>query len=573
MQSIRFSTPALLAVLALPVGSAAAQPTIDGVLDADFYGSAVAVQQVQTQFGDKSDTGGGSELDAAYAQISGDTLYLMLTGTLENNFNKLLLFVDSVPGGQNTLDETNNPANFDSRIGGGFTNGWDPLNDLTFDDGFDADYAFLVRHGAGTFDVDFSPIGTSAPVADEFADIFFGLEEGASGPLFGANSGQTFEFGFDDSNTAGVASGTQQADQAAALAVNTGTEFAIPLAALGNPTGPIKVTAAINGSNNDFLSNQFLGALQPIDGDNDPETPLDQANLGSDGMSNFLETGLDGVDLGNFAGDQFFVIGDTPPGLRGDFDDNGVLEAADIVALQGNFGDAAFDLTGDGDASQADVVEWITAADIYNSFQGDATLDGNVNLADFAVLGQNFGATSGKDYTTGDFTSDGAVNLADFAVLGQNFGNTGGGPAGDASTAGDAAVASDLTLVIDPTTGEVTLDVDGDTLEITGFEIASESGVLNAAAFEQLQGLVGISAASDENINGAAFPIGSSITITDGQSLGLIAKAGADFADVLFRFTDTNFVQLDAAVRVVPEPASAAALLALGGFALRRRSR
>ena len=53
----------------------------------------------------------------------------------------------------------------------------------------------------------------------------------------------------------------------------------------------------------------------------------------------------------------------------------------------------------------------------------DANLDRTVNLADFAVLGQNFGGT-GKTWATGDFNGDNLVNLGDFAVLGQNFGRS-----------------------------------------------------------------------------------------------------------------------------------------------------
>src|SRR5690606_3226275 len=81
--------------------AAMAQPVLDGVRDA-VYGSPRAVQTVETGFGD-ANPNGGSELDAAYARIQGGTLYLMLTGNLENNFNKLNIFIDSQAGGQNVL--------------------------------------------------------------------------------------------------------------------------------------------------------------------------------------------------------------------------------------------------------------------------------------------------------------------------------------------------------------------------------------------------------------------------------------------------------------------------------------
>ena len=189
---------------------------IDGDITGDGYGSALAVQGIQTQFGDNF-----SELNAAYAQINAGNLQVALTGNIENNFNKVILFIDSVAGGQNSIDPLNNPTNFDSMIGGGNANAWEsPLGGTVFDAGFEADYALLFRRGAGKFDFDFAVMNQTATAADEFMDVFLGFEEGASGPLVGTNG--TFEVGYDNSNVAGVAGGTQAADAAAAQAVTTG---------------------------------------------------------------------------------------------------------------------------------------------------------------------------------------------------------------------------------------------------------------------------------------------------------------------------------------------------------------
>ena len=62
---------------------------VDGERDEE-YGGPLAVQGIQTGFGDP-----GSELDAAYAIVSEGMLYLMITGNLEPNFNKLEIFIDS----------------------------------------------------------------------------------------------------------------------------------------------------------------------------------------------------------------------------------------------------------------------------------------------------------------------------------------------------------------------------------------------------------------------------------------------------------------------------------------------
>ena len=92
----------LLAVSSL-ISSASAAPTINGLLEVD-YGGPLAVQSVETGFTDSN--GGltsGGELDAGYAVIEGGRLYVMLTGNIEPNLNKVSVFIDSVPGGENVL--------------------------------------------------------------------------------------------------------------------------------------------------------------------------------------------------------------------------------------------------------------------------------------------------------------------------------------------------------------------------------------------------------------------------------------------------------------------------------------
>ena len=101
---------------------------------------------------------------------------------------------------------------------------------------------------------------------------------------------------YDIRSTAGGAGGSGPADQAAAAAVTTGLELAIPPAAIGNPAGPFKVSAHVNGSNHDFLSNQSLGGFIPP-----------QGNLGGDGAGHFTG-GVAQIDLNQFPGDQFLIV-------------------------------------------------------------------------------------------------------------------------------------------------------------------------------------------------------------------------------------------------------------------------
>ncbi len=283
--------------LALCVVPAGAAPTVDGTRDGA-YGSATAVQTVQTGFGD-ANPNGGSELDAAYTRIEGGTLYLMLTGNLENNFNKLNIFIDSQVGGQNVLQNDtsnggNNPVN----------EGWaGKYAGFTFDAGFAADYMLILRNGnfgGDRFDIDFATIGGGAAAFETGSDVFGGALTGANA---NALPGSGIGVAHDRSNTAGVTGGSGAADPTAAQAVTTGIELAIPLSAIGSPAGAFSISAMINGSNHDYLSNQFLGGLTPP-----------QGNVGGDGSGGFNGT-VGQINLNNFPGNQYFTVVPEPSTL------------------------------------------------------------------------------------------------------------------------------------------------------------------------------------------------------------------------------------------------------------------
>ena len=273
-----------LCVALLPAVSLAngVSPILDGSRSGDPY-ILRSLQTVETQFGDNL-----SELNAAYGYVSGGNLYLMLTGNIENNFNKLNIFIDTGAGGQNVLQNDgnnggNNPEN----------DGWaQKYAGFTFDAGFDADYMLITRRGAGKFDFDFATIGGGLGAFESTFDIFSGSEEGAN-PSVGSSG---IGVAYDNSNAAGIIGGTNAANQTHAGAVTTGLELAIPLAAIGNPDPlDILVSAHINGSNHDFMSNQSLGGFPPP-----------QGNLGGDGAGNYTGT-VSAIDLNNFpTSDQFF---------------------------------------------------------------------------------------------------------------------------------------------------------------------------------------------------------------------------------------------------------------------------
>ncbi|TWT75681.1 hypothetical protein Pla123a_31910 [Posidoniimonas polymericola] len=291
----------LLAAGALLASPASAAITVDGTVDGG-YGGPLAVQSVETNFGDSAGgNSGGGELDAGYATVQGGRLYVTLTGNIEPNFNKVSVFIDSKAGGENTLSGT--PAYDSGNVSQNF-------GGLTFDAGFEADYHLFGRWGGGAFEVDFIDRagGTSATVNGNGAAAAVGagtpVQSGVVTPgdislnAVGSALTQDLQFAFNNSNAAGVLGGTAAADPVAAAAVTTGLEFSIALADLGNPApgSEILIHAAYGNGDNNYHSNQVLGGLAGGTG-----------NLGGDGGGTFTGS-LSGIDFNQFAGDQYFSV-------------------------------------------------------------------------------------------------------------------------------------------------------------------------------------------------------------------------------------------------------------------------
>lgn len=276
----------MLACAAAWITASASAQTIDGTRDA-IYGSPIVVQNTPTGFGDSNlgqvDYANGSELDAAYAYVdmTGQTLYLFLAGNLESNFNKLEIFFDTVAGGQNRLRGDNSGVDFGglNRMGDDGTG-----NGLTFDSGFEADYWIGITGGG-------SPYALYANWAQLLTGgggpgYYLGTTSAASdGTLTGGTNPDGIRVTINNSNTGGVTSST--ADPIDAAAVTTGVELAIPFSAIGiSGATVIKISAFINGSGHDYLSNQVLGGVGGL------------GNLGEPRNVNFA----------NIAGDQFFTV-------------------------------------------------------------------------------------------------------------------------------------------------------------------------------------------------------------------------------------------------------------------------
>ncbi len=231
-------TAAIAALATLMPMAGHAQIVVDGTVDGA-YGPALAAQNAPTNYGKNlggkaAPTPGGSELDAAYAVIKNKTLYVMLTGNLENNTNVLNLFIATgAAGGQNTLHNT----------GGGTTG----LNGLTFDKGVAPNYDLFVNATATNLYASIDTLngrGTSVYLGNTAT---FGAR--ATGTLTGGTNPFKVRAALNDSHAGGKASPK----------VKTGIEFGIPLSAIGTPRGPIRLIALIAGKKNIAVSNQALG--------------------------------------------------------------------------------------------------------------------------------------------------------------------------------------------------------------------------------------------------------------------------------------------------------------------------
>ena len=312
---------------------------IDGERD-ELYGEPLVVQDTSTGFGD-NDLGlvnyaNGSELDSFSAKVESGVLYLHFAGNLESNFNKLDIFIDSIPNaGQNRLRDDNPDVKFGglNRMGGTGT-GEEP--GLRFDADFAPDF-WIDFTGGGEFGVNYDTYINWCPLLTEGGDEggwgFAG--PGGSGAGLAIFAGNGIIASIDNSNTGGVIAGEGVDDGAG---VTTGIELAIPLVVIGHTAGDgISVAAFVNGPSHDFVSNQVIG---PLGG---------SPNLGEPRL----------VDFDALAGRQYVVVleGEEPP-CPGDFNEDGVVNGADFGSLLAAWGPCKGcdpDLNGDQVVNGADV--------------------------------------------------------------------------------------------------------------------------------------------------------------------------------------------------------------------------
>lgn len=394
--TIKLATMAWLLAFATAVVTAA--PIVNGTVAGDdaFYGAARSIQNTNSQFGNATNgdlryANQGSEIDQVFGAIAADRLFVTITGNLETNFNKLEIFIDSSAGGVNQLVGANLPSSVDPFCcpGSSSTTGaLQQMDGLRFDAGFFADRYVTFSNGNHQFGNPSNPVDVytlSAFYADltqgsggQRSELGFqyralGVEPGlAQGePIDQFNNGCDgpsdtscnppehefaepvdvindpsnlrghrdlandigFRMAINNSNTQGVGFGSGLAS-GNPQDVLTGIEFSLPLAELGELSGPIRLAAFINNGPHTFVSNQFAG-----DG-------ILQGNLGSPAA----------INLANIPGEQFVTIT-----LPGDFDRNALINEVDLSIWQSAYAASnSGDATGDSLSAGADFLRWQT---------------------------------------------------------------------------------------------------------------------------------------------------------------------------------------------------------------------
>jgi PEP-CTERM motif len=245
---IKALTASTIVTLASSLAAVHAQ-NLNGTVNNAFYGGPLAIQTINTGFGNAGgvDSGGGSELDAAYGRISGGNLYLFLAGNVENNGNHLNVFIAGGGAGQNTL----------STSGGSLAT----MNGSVFSSGFNATFAFDENDSSGTlYSEEYNLTANTGGYVGSLANSSTGIYAGIDGTGQSTIGTINLYVNNNHASTMGTANGALSGATSGAN-TTTGYELVIPLSSIGYTGGNIEVLADVNGGGEGFLSNQFLSGL------------------------------------------------------------------------------------------------------------------------------------------------------------------------------------------------------------------------------------------------------------------------------------------------------------------------
>ena len=220
------------------------QPTPYNGLDipTDFApATRVAVQATPTSLGDNV-----NELDALYARPDSAGLSLGITGNLATDGSAIALFLDTTPGGQDSLATSTLPQP---------PSGLPQANGLGFDVGFAPDACLWINAFGGNLYADLYTLTTGGGGSKRY--IGAGFAGNGFANLAGGTNPNGMVVALSNVNTLGVTATSASAP----LTATSGLEALLPWADLGL-SGPstVKLCAAILKSDG-FVGNQFLPPL------------------------------------------------------------------------------------------------------------------------------------------------------------------------------------------------------------------------------------------------------------------------------------------------------------------------
>jgi hypothetical protein len=333
---MRRPTMVLMGLFAI---AALSHAQVDGRNIPSKYGAPLASQTNYTGFGDRVDPNQtwGSELNQLFIKCVNGVLYLAVTGNLEGNGNAIHFYIDTGRNPNNTFNLTTGCINCSVQGMSGVVFDHKPdyvLGVNRFDDGQGNDNIYIDLHDV---------------VNDQ--STYLGAVAVGSGE---GTVNQGVKAGFDNSNLQGITSDPNNIGNPATA--TTGLEVAIPLSALGNPQGEIKILALLTGGadlgnecHGTYLSNQSLPAMNIGNPSQQfpnpawarcPSPPFDPPDFFP-----FSFVALEGT--------HYVSVQPCPAGPEGDVNGDGCVDDADLLIVLFNFGNAG----GQGDVNNDNIVD------------------------------------------------------------------------------------------------------------------------------------------------------------------------------------------------------------------------
>jgi len=324
--------------------AALAHAQVDGRNIPNKYGAPLASQTNYTGFGDRVDPNqtSGSELNQLFVKCVNGVLYIAVTGNLEGNGNAIHFYIDTGRSSSNSFTLTTGCINCSVQGMSGVLFDHNPdyvLGVNRFDDGQGNDNIYVDLHDV---------------VNNQSTYLGASATNSGNGTLSGGDNAAGVQAALDNSNLQGVTSDRDNIGNPATA--TTGLEVAIPLSALGNPQGTIRILAVLTGGAdlNDpcrgtYLSNQSLPAMNI--GDTSQQFP-------NPAWARCPSPPFDPPDFFPFsfvalAGTHYVSVQPCPAGPEGDVNGDGCVDDADLLIVLFNFGNAG----GQGDVNNDNIVD------------------------------------------------------------------------------------------------------------------------------------------------------------------------------------------------------------------------